>query len=95
MNEIIYYGVGKNLRDYEEDFVKETGLPVCLVDRNECLQNTEILLQGVRLSVVSLQYAREHYPEADYYVTLADHNIPAVYDYLLNFPSKHFQIKPV
>ena len=84
MNEIIYYGVGKNLRDYEEDFVKETGLPVCLVDRNECLQNTEILLQGVRLSVVSLQYAREHYPEADYYVTLADHNIPAVYDYLNN-----------
>lgn len=32
MSEIIYYGAGANLRDYEEDFVRETGYPVCVCD---------------------------------------------------------------
>ena len=84
MGEIIYYGVGKNLRDYEENFINETGTPVCLVDKNKGLQNTEILLGEERRPVVSLQYVKQHYPEADYYVTLADHNFPNVFDYLKN-----------
>lgn len=82
MGSIVYYGVGKNLKDFEGDFLNETGWPVCLVDIKESLQNTEILLSGRRRPVVSLEYAKKHYPEADYYLTLADHNIPDVYEYL-------------
>lgn len=82
MKDIIYYGVGQNLKNYGKDFLQETGQPVCLVDKNENLHNTKVLVGGKLMPIFSLQYAMEHYPDADYYITLADHNIPDVYDYL-------------
>lgn len=83
MKEIIYYGVGKNLKDYKDDFIQETGYPVCLVDRDEALHNTMFSFGNDEdRPIFSLQYVQEHYPDAAFYLTLADHNIPEVYEYL-------------
>ena len=82
MSGIIYYGFGKNLSDFEHEFLEETGLPICIVDRNEKFHNKIVKLGGKEVPIYSLKYTMEHYPEADYDITLAEHNIPGVYKYL-------------
>lgn len=41
MREIIYYGAGANLRDFEEDFVRETGYPMYICDLSQAKQGKE------------------------------------------------------
>ncbi len=81
-NPIVFYGAGKNLRDNEAEFVKETGLPVCICDEAKEKQNTCYSFDGVERKILSLNQVREDWPEAEYYITLAEHNIRSVYEYL-------------
>lgn len=35
MLDIVWYGAGKNISDYENLFLEETGYPVCICDKSE------------------------------------------------------------
>lgn len=85
MSTIIWYGAGKNLREHEREFLEETGMPECIVDKNDALYGTEYTFKnGNSCSIISLDSAKKRYPEADYYLTLAEHNVPVVYEFLKN-----------
>lgn len=43
---LIWYGAGKNLRDYEDCFLKETGYPECICDASKDKQGTEYCFKG-------------------------------------------------
>lgn len=85
MQAIIWYGAGKNLSDYEQEFLKETGYPVCICDNSEEKQGTEyIFIKGEKRKIVSLEYAISEYPNFELWLTLADHNSEKVYQYLID-----------
>ena len=85
MSTVVWYGAGKNLRDHESEFLRETGTPLCIVDKNAALQGAEYRFKnGNSCSIISLDSAKKRYPEADYYLTLAEHNVPVVYEFLKN-----------
>lgn len=84
MREIIYYGAGANLRDYEEDFVRETGYPICVCDSSQAKQGREYIFAGGYVAkIVSLDYVKSEYPDYELWLTQAEHNLKDVYDYLI------------
>lgn len=46
MSQIIWYGAGKNLQDFEKEFVAETGYPVCICDASEQKQGMKYKFRG-------------------------------------------------
>lgn len=92
MSEIVYYGAGANLRNYEEIFVRETGYPVCVCDQSKAKHGSKYLFNAnscsgeggaVERDIVSLDYVKEKFPDYELWLTLAGHNIKDVYDYLI------------
>lgn len=84
MGEIIYYGAGANLRDFEEDFVRETGYPICVCDFSKTKQGSEYIFTGGYVAkIVSLDYVKSEYPDYELWLTQAEHNLKDVYDYLI------------
>lgn len=84
MKEIIYYGAGANLRDLEDDFVRETGYPMCVCDISQAKQGKEYeFTKGVCRKIVSLDYVKSEYPNYELWLTQEEHNLKEVYDYLI------------
>ena len=91
MKTIIWYGVGKNLCDHENEFLKETGMPMCLCDADETKQgNCYVFSNGQKRNILSLREVEEKYSEYELWVTLADHNCLCVYEYLIKYKQKEF-----
>lgn len=79
--DIIYYGVGKNLKDYEHKFVEQTGIPACLCDRDIDKQNTDyVFSNGEQKRIYSLEYIKNNYEDFELWITLAEHNLSCVVD---------------
>ncbi len=84
MATVIYYGAGKNLCDYEEQFVKESGMPICICDKDTSKQGNVFRFKNdSEVPIVSLQDALNSNPDYELWLTLAENNLPCVYDYLL------------
>ncbi len=67
MREIIYYGAGANLRDFEEDFVRETGYPMYICDLSQAKQGKKYTFtRGGCRKVVSLDYVKSEYPDYEW-----------------------------
>lgn len=96
MSEVVYYGAGANLRDYEEDFVRETGYPVCVCDASQAKQGSCYTFRGgAEREIVSLAHVKSQYPDYELWLTLAEHNIKTVYDYLTEveqIPAKRIHV---
>lgn len=84
MDKIIYYGAGKNLRDFEDAFVQETGYPMYICDASQAKQDREyIFTGGYSTKIVSLDYIKSICPDYELWLTQAEHNLKDVYDYLI------------
>jgi len=94
MNEVIYYGVGKNLRDNLERFLEETGKPVCLCDRDTSKQHTMFCDEKIErgLEILGLEEVLKSYPDGRIYLTLAEHNLMECYSYLIEHGVNRNQI---
>lgn len=85
MSQIIWYGAGKNLKDYEKEFVAETGYPVCICDISEQKQGTKyIFASGEERDIVSLSHVEEEYPDYELWLTLAENNLVECYESLVD-----------
>lgn len=83
MRQIVYYGCGNNLKTYEQNFVAETGMPVCICDVSEEKQNkTYTFSTGETRKIISLERVKNEYPDYELWVTLASNNLLSVYNYL-------------
>ena len=83
MSRIIWYGVGKNLSDYEERFVSETGYPEFIVDRDTKKQGSiYTFVNGSECPIIAPNELVEKYQDSEIWITLADHNIQACFNYM-------------
>ena len=83
MSRIIWYGAGKNLRDYEEGFVSETGYPEFIVDRDTKKQGSIYTFEnGSECPIIAPNELVEKYPDSEIWITLADHNVQDCLNYM-------------
>lgn len=101
MGTIVYYGVGKNLEHSEKYMIAETGIPVCLVDRDPQKQGTTYCFNMVHniggeveeRPIYALNDVKREYPDYELYITLENRNIPECYRGLIEDGVERCRIK--
>lgn len=85
MGTVIWYGAGKNLSQYEIEFIAETGYPAYICDRDKCKHGKVYKFRdktAYECNIVSLDYIINNCDDYEMWITLAGHNIKAVFHYL-------------
>lgn len=84
MATIIWYGAGQNLRDYENEFVEETGYPFAICDADKGKQGTQYVFGGGKtVDVIAIEKALRDFPDAEIWLTLAENHLEQVRQHLL------------
>ena len=93
MSSIVYYGVGKRLKNNEENFLSETGLPICMCDADTQKQHETYIFGGDKCFILSVEEALEKYGECDFYITVGGKHFKSCVEYLLQHGVQNKNIK--
>lgn len=98
MGTVIFYGVGKHLRHNEKRYIKEIGIPACLVDKDESRWGFMygFHTEGGNIEerrIVSLEDVKNNYPDYELYITLGNKNLADTYHELLGLDVPRERIK--
>lgn len=89
MEEVIFYGAGRNAKDNIEKWIGAGIVPLCFVDNDILKQNKKFC----SYDVLSLVDAIKKYPDCVFYITLIASNAIKAYDYLLKLGIDEKRIK--